>query len=139
MPLIQSTWRFFVGGPEVPLAISALQPAGNFEVSAGPALCAQLFPQVAAPPKMTGFGLWNEIGQAISFTLQTATAETGPQTLVFTGYQVHPPEGADPAQDLVWTLVGEFRHAFGGRPILLPDESARRFVFGWHAQITQVI
>lgn len=88
---------------------------------------------------MTGFGFWNEIGQAISFTLHTATPETGSQTLVFTGYQVRPPAGPDPGQDLVWTLVGEFRHAFALRRIELPDESARRFVFGWYAQITQVV
>jgi hypothetical protein len=141
MPLLTGNWRFFVGGPDVGLAITDLQPSGNFAVSAGLGLYAQLFPPVAMPPNMTGFGLWNEIGQAISFTLQCNTPEVGRQALVFTGCQVHPAGGADPAQDLVWTLVGEFRHALfpGQAMVLLPDESARRSVFGWYAQIIQVM
>jgi hypothetical protein len=64
----------------------------------------------------------------------------GQQAVVFTGYQVRPSGGADPAQDQVWTLIGEFRHAFGPTEgIVMPDESARRFIFGWYAQITQVM
>jgi len=121
-----------------------LQPAGNFAVTVvGPEFTAQLFPQIGAAGEavrtMIGWGFWNEISQAISFTLHLNTATVGQQALAFTGYQVHPPPGAGPGQDLVWTLVGEFRHAFGGPMISLADESARRFVFGWYAQITQIL
>ena len=118
-----------------------MQASGVFQVDAAPPFAAQLFPQLAGggpPPTMSGSGFWDETGQAILFSLQCSVA--GPrQTIVFTGYQVHPPTGADPAQDLVWTLVGEFRHGFGSQAVVISDESARRFIFGWYAQITQVV
>jgi hypothetical protein len=146
MPLLMGNWRFFVGGPEVPLTLSDLQASGRFKVSAPASLSGQLFPQL--PPQgqfaMGGEGFWNEIGQSVSFGLINTTAVNTPVMLVFTGHQVRPAGGGDPAQDQVWTLVGEFRHVLAVSPPLpsatpLPDESARRFIFGWYAQITQVI
>lgn len=97
---------------------------------------------------MNGLGFWDEIGQAVSFSVAGATPGGNlatSVTLVFAGHQVSPPVGADPAQDQVWTLVGEFRHALAAPPRLpspptpIPDESARRSIFGWYAQITQTL
>ena len=144
MPLLTGNWRLFVGGPEETLGITDLQPSGNFAASVGPALVLHLFPALggaAGPLGMSGRGFWNEVGQAIAFSLRFNMPPLGHQNLLFTGYQVQPPGGADPAQDVVWTLAGEFQHVSGiGAPqTVLPDESARRFVFGWYAQITQVI
>jgi hypothetical protein len=148
MPLLMGDWRFFVGvgGPEIPLTLSDLQASGHFKVSAPVSLYAQLFPQ--SPPQnrspLGGEGWWNEIGQSVSFGLINTSGVTAPVMLAFTGHQVPPPGGGDPAQDQVWTLVGEFRHVLavsGAIPAAtpLPHESARRFIFGWYAQITQVI
>jgi hypothetical protein len=142
MPLLIGTWRFFVGGPELQLAISDLQPNGRFGVEAS----TQLAVQVGSPNPflMLGEGFWDEIGQAVSFTLGGTTAGATPPTvtLMFSGHQVSPATTGDPAQDQVWTLVGEFRHALfaGGAPTpLIPGESARRTAFGWYAQITAPI
>jgi hypothetical protein len=92
---------------------------------------------------MSGEGFWDEIGQAVSFSLNGAAPGALPVTVVFTGHQVPPTAVADPARDQIWTLVGEFRHALIAQgplpPTPIPDESARRSVFGWYAQITQIV
>jgi len=146
MPLLMGAWRFFVGGPEIPLTLSDLQASGHFKVSAPVSLYGQLFPQFppANRPPMNGEGWWNEIGQSVSFGMVNTTGVPNPVMLAFTGHQVRPAGGGDPAQDQVWTLVGEFRHVLAVSPPLpsatpISDESARRFIFGWYAQITQVI
>jgi hypothetical protein len=152
MPLFMGNWRFFVGGPEAQLVLSELQPAGRFKVSAN------VSTQFAPPPNnqfgMSGEGFWDELGQTVSFTLNGApppppgggpAGPVLPTTLVFAGHQVAPfTVVADPAQDQLWTLVGEFRHALIALPPLasppaIPNESARRSVFGWYAQITQIV
>jgi hypothetical protein len=150
MPLLMGDWRLFVGGTQTSLVLRDLQASGRFKVSANQRLSTNLFPALPAGGSfpMDGEGFWNEVGQAISFSLTGTSAAVGnvPVTLQFTGYQVQPVfvAPADPAQDLIWTLVGEFRHALAvtpplPSPALLPNESARRFIFGWYAQITQVI
>jgi hypothetical protein len=153
MPLLMGDWRFFVGGPELQLVTSDLQPSGHFKVSS-PGLSMRFAPPPDNQFLMRGEGFWNDIGQAVSFTLSGAAPPPPPPgppgpppprlsvTLMFAGHQVSPTVAADPAQDQVWTLVGEFRHALIAGPppsIPIPDESARRSVFGWYAQITQII
>jgi hypothetical protein len=141
MPLLMGTWRLFVSGVNVEtrLTLSDMGPDGRFKVSS--TTLSSKFGQ-ANPFPMSGEGFWNEVGQAVSFSLTGGVAGTVPLTLVFAGHQV-PPAVADPAQDQVWTLVGECRHALVAVPPLqpqpVPDESARRSVFGWYAQITQIM
>jgi hypothetical protein len=146
MPLLMGNWRLFVGGlpPDVRLVMSDLQPGGRFKVSSPGALSSR-FVQGGMPFPMSGEGFWDEVGQAVSFTVggTPPPAPSVPVVVVFAGLQVAPTLVADPAEDQVWTLVGEFRHALTAvppqLPVAIPDESARRSVFGWYAQITQVI
>ena len=148
MPLLMGDWRFFVGvgGPEIRPTLSELQAAGRFKVPAPASLYGELLPQIPPQnrPAMIGDGWWNEIGQSISFGMVNTVGVPTPVMLSFSGYQVSPPGGGDPAQDQVWTLVGEFRHTLAASgplpaPPPITGESARRFIFGWYVQITQVI
>ena len=98
---------------------------------------------------LAGSGLWNELGQEITFTVGASTGGAG-VVLVFIGLQVQGPSSADPAQDVSWTLAGSFHHPLAlpslGAGVTqaipmppLPHESTRRTRFGWYAQIRQVL
>jgi hypothetical protein len=133
-------WRLFVGGPEVLLNLSNLQAGGRFNAASADVSLRLVNNQFF----MGGEGFWDEIGQTVSFSLNGRAPGQLPVTVIFTGHQVAPTAAGDPAQDQIWTLVGEFRHALVGQGAALPpapiqDESARRSVFGWYAQITQII
>lgn len=90
----------------MPLDIGPLQSTGQFTVSAATPLSAQLIPDLPTQSQfpMNGLGFWDEIGQAVSFSVAGATPGGNlatSVTLVLAGHQVSPPVGADPAQDQV--------------------------------------
>src|SRR5262245_37303023 len=148
MPLLIGTWRLFLDGVEAQLTLSNLEASGKFRASVSSSLVATFFPHLSPLEyfELAGEGFWNEIGQEISFTLGGLRIGLPPLVLVFGGRQVRPASGADPAQDRVWTVAGEWRAAHPSLQPVTPllasgpsDETARRFVFGWYAQIVQVL
>ncbi|HKY28027.1 MAG TPA: hypothetical protein VJM12_08785 [Pyrinomonadaceae bacterium] len=120
MPLPSGTWKMNVNGFLTDLQIQPTQ--------------GELFTATLADAGLTFRGFWNEASQSVSFGLPL-----GEQSVIlFEGYAFRTPITPEPGQDVVVTLAGVVRVNTGASFTFL-QASARRNVFGWFAQITELI
>ncbi len=130
MPLVTGTWTINANGAEGDLIIVALNPDGS----------------ISGTVFGTAFsGFWNETGQSIFFESMMPIVITADGLIVggvgraqFTGYlfstQPSPPVGSD----IKWTLCGHLSTpATNGLFVAQPN--SHRTVFGWFANVTQVV
>jgi len=118
MPLPSGTWKTNINGFFTDLQI---QTQG------------ELFTATLADAGLTFRGFWNEASQSVSFGLPV-----GEQNVVlFEGYAFRTPITPEPGQDVEVTLAGLVRVT--GTAFTFLQASARRNVFGWFAQITELI
>jgi hypothetical protein len=80
-------------------------------------------------------GFWNEASQTITFDVPTTSPEGKQAFTLFNGCLFRTPANPTPNQDVVATLTG---FAEVTTPIFLPANS-RRTVFGWFAQISEIL
>ena len=131
MPLPTGRWIININGREMELVIQQVVE-GVFS-----SILSQAEP--GAPPaelKQTGF--WDEVSQTITFGLTEPSGDM-PAVAVFKGYLLRSPENPAPGRDVVATLAGSVQVTLGAFPGLPLLSSSRRNVFGWFAQITEVI
>ncbi len=127
MPLPVGTWKANLNGTVFDLKIDGVDQQGVFPVN---------FLNVDTK------GFWNEAAQSMALGLVVIYAGGGaPIVAHFEACLFRSPPSAQVGQDVVATLAGTFRvsagnlaaGAFPGIP------SSRRDVFGWYAQITEVL
>jgi hypothetical protein len=124
MPLPTGTWKMNVNGKEL-----------DFTIQSG----GEVFNGFLLGESQTGF--WDEVSQTITFGFSKKTA--GPDGLaavaVFKGYLFKSPENPAPGRDVVATLAGSVQVNIGSFAAANLITSSRRNVFGWFAQITEVL
>ncbi len=126
MPLPTGTWKMNVNGKELDFTIQSVQ------VQEGQGV----FSAFLLAESLTGF--WDEVSQTITFGL-TKGQGPGGVAAVFKGYLFRSPENPAPGRDVVATLAGSVQvsiGAFAGANLIA---SSRRNVFGWFAQIAEVL
>lgn len=130
MPLPTGKWTVNLNGTEGELRIDMMNVDGSFTGS-------------LIATAITGF--WNEITQTISFELGmpeliVPIGAVQPQATRghFVGYLFSTPAAPVPGSDIKWTLTG-FVSFPPGQGIGLAQPTSRRDVFGWFAEITQIV
>ena len=121
MPLPIGTWKMNINGRELDLTIESAQEG--------------IFNLTLLGEAQTGF--WDEVSQTISFALTKQPASTN--VALFKGYLFRTPDNPAPGRDVVATLAGSVSlnpGSFAGANLIT---SSRRNVFGWFAQITEVV
>jgi len=109
---------------------------------------------IQVPPNQQGFfsghllsrecsGFWDEASQTITFTDQVfpggGGGVVGPLTIaLFKGHLFRSPPNPEPGRDVVATLAG-FVQVTEGAAFSPAVSTSRRNVFGWFAQITEVL
>jgi len=128
MPLSLGTWQANVNGSECSLMIDSLDQQMN------------TFSGRLGLVAVTGF--WNESAQIITFSFNQLPSSDGILNVaIFTGYLFRTPINPEPGRDVVATLAGfvqsDALRAYSGNnlPIIA---TARRNIFGWYAQITEI-
>lgn len=122
MALPAGIWKANVNGREADFAIQSVEE-GRFTAT----LLGKTFE-----------GFWDEVSQTItfSFTGVLRPPPEPPAIALFKGYLFRTPENPAPGRDVVATLSGSAQVT--GVAEALPG-TARRNVFGWFAQITEVV
>jgi hypothetical protein len=88
-------------------------------------------------------GVWDETSRTItlacpvSFAGLPVGAPPLPPQRVYKGFLFSTPRNPTPGQDVVWTLAGFVQFTDVGSAVNMGG-NARRTVFGWFAQITEV-
>ena len=127
MPLPVGTWKANVNGTEFDLKIGGVDQQGVFPVN---------FLNVDTK------GFWNEAAQSLALGLVVIYPGGGAAIVAnFEACLFRSPPNAQPGRDVVATLAGTFRVSAGNLPAgAFPGiPSSRRDVFGWFAQITEVL
>ena len=127
MPLPVGTWKANVNGTVIDLKISGVDPQGLFPVN--------LLNDTQ--------GFWNEIDHSCRSGLSSISGGAVGQGVVaiFEGCLFRSPTNPQAGQDVTATLAGTVRVAAGATAIgaFPATPSSRRSVFGWYAQITEVV
>ncbi len=84
-------------------------------------------------------GFWDEVSQTITFGLTKGQQDEVSAAAVFKGYLFRSPENPAPGRDVVATLAGSVQVSIGSFAGASLITSSRRNVFGWFAQITEVL
>jgi hypothetical protein len=124
MPLPIGRWKANVNGVESDLVIDPPNGQG-------------LFLGTLFDTPMRGF--WDEFSQTITFSVVISFEGAFPTVALFKGYLFRSPPNPEPGRDVLATLTGFVQvnvGAVGVSPIL---GTARRNVFGWLAQLTEVM
>ena len=122
MPLPTGTWKMNVNGKELDFTIQSVQEG--------------VFSAFLLGQSHTGF--WDEVSQTITFGL-TKGQGPGSAAAVFKGYLFRSPENPAPGRDVVATLAGSVQVSIGAFAGVNLIASSRRNVFGWFAQIAEVL
>ncbi len=132
MPLFTGTWKINVNGTEGSFVINSIGIDGTVS---GTVLLI----------RFTGF--WNESSQTIFFESITPISGVGPfgaeiqggdSRAQFIGYLFPTPPNTSAGSDILWTLCGHVTAPVtGGISAVQPN--SHRVIFGWFAQVTQVI
>ena len=124
MPLPLGTWKVNVDGQEGTLTIQSSDPL-------------RILLDILGKNAINGF--WNEISQTITFGFSQGEFEENRVSGLFKGHLVRTPPFPGPGQDIVATLTGSLDLI--GSVSFLPTVTvtSRRNVFGWFAQITEVV
>jgi hypothetical protein len=121
MPLPTGIWKMNINGKEVDFVIQSVQDG--------------TFTSILLGQNQSGF--WDEVSQTITFGF---TKEIPlPPVAVFKGYLFRSPENPAPGRDVVATLAGSVQVSIGAFAAVNLISSSRRNVFGWFAQITEVV
>jgi hypothetical protein len=85
-------------------------------------------------------GFWDETTQAITFPLTVVFEGATPVIALFKGYMFRTPQNPEPGRDVLATLTGHFDLTPSSAAVLpfVATGTARRNIFGWYAQITEV-
>jgi hypothetical protein len=127
MPLPTGTWKATVNGAECDFIVEAPNAQGVFQ--------GKMF---ETPVR----GFWDETSQKITFTVTVFFGPGFPTIAFFTGYLFRTPPNAPPGRDVLATVTGSVQANVGDAapgatfPAL---GTARRNVYGWFAQITEVL
>ena len=91
------------------------------------------------PRELSFTGLWDESSRTISFSgpIPPNPGDPMPPQQFYKGFLFSTPRNPAPGQDVLWTLTGFVQAADPGTAYLMGG-NARRNVFGWFAQITEV-
>jgi hypothetical protein len=120
MSLPLGTWKMNINGEETDFQISLADGSG-------------LFNATIVNLQRTVSGFWDEASQTVTFGLAIGQENV----IMFKGYLFRTPPNPEPGRDIMATLVGVAQvNAMATR--FLPA-NARRNVFGWFAQITEVV
>ena len=128
MPLPAGTWKANLNGTLVDLAIGGVNPQG-------------LVPVALLNVDTQAF--WNEVAQSLSIGLVVnfgGGVGVG-VVAIFEAYLFRSPSNPQAGQDVTATLAGTFRVAGGtvGAGAFPAIPTSRRDVFGWYAQLTEVL
>ena len=123
MPLPTGTWKMNVNGKELDFTIQSVQEG--------------VFSAFLLGQSHTGF--WDEVSQTITFGLTKGQQDEVSAAAVFKGYLFRSPENPAPGRDVVATLAGSVQVSIGSFAGANLITSSRRNVFGWFAQITEVL
>ena len=116
MPLLTGNWSITINGHESTLSITSISGDGRVDGLLGGA----------------GFsGFWNEAAQMIVMQI----SGSGP---ILTGYLFTVPAVPPPGGDVKWNLCGYVTVAPDASNAFV-NPNSRRMIFGWRAEITQVI
>jgi hypothetical protein len=125
MPLPIGVWKANINGHETDMAIESLNPQGIFG--------GKLY---GAPVE----GFWDEHSQSISFALFVFSSATDRTMAFFRGYLMRTPPNPEPGRDVVATLTGTIEMTEGNAGVgPFAGATARRHVFGWFAQLTEIL
>ena len=122
MPLPTGTWKMNLNGKELNFIIGSIQEG---------IISAMLLDQ-----SQTGF--WDEVSQTITFGFSIGQGGLA-SVAVFKGYLFRSPENPAPGRDVIATLAGSVQVSIGPFATANLIPSSRRNVFGWFAQITEVL
>ena len=122
MPLPTGIWKMNINGIELDFTIQSVQEGG--------------FSAVLLEESRTGF--WDEVSQTITFGLSKGQGGLD-VVAVFKGYLFRSPVIPAPGRDVVATLAGSVQVSSGSFAAANLMTSSRRNVFGWFAQITEVL
>jgi len=125
MSLPTGTWKANVNGTESDLIIEAPNQQG-------------VFIGTFFGTDIRGF--WEESSQTITFSV-TVLLNAPPTIALFKGYLFRTPPNPEPGRDVLATLTGFVQANVGGAgPGGFPTlGTSRRNIFGWLAQITEVL
>jgi len=126
MSLPTGAWKANVNGTESELILHAPNEKGVFT---GSFLGADLK------------GFWEESSQTITFSVTVFFGPGSPTIALFKGHLFRTPANPDPGRDVVATLTGVVQMNVGDAgPGTFPAlGTSRRNVFGWLAQINEVL
>ena len=132
MSLKIGVWKMNQNGVEATLNINVLDPETGVVSLASPVFAQQPGAGQAA------LGLWDETSRTISFWGPLTVEHGAPRSPRFyKGFLFSTPATPTPGQDVVWTLAG-FVQVLDLGAAQEMGGNARRNVFGWFAQITEV-
>ena len=123
MSLQSGEWKINDNGVESTLTIGSVNPK-NGEVTG----------QIATVGNFVG--VWDETSRAFTFAVPIGGAGVLVQRF-YKGFLFSTPRNPDPGQDVVWTLAG-FVQVIDLPAAIENRGNARRTIFGWFAQITEV-
>lgn len=84
-------------------------------------------------------GFWDETTQTITFPLTVIFEGATPVIALFKGHMFRTPQDPEPGRDVLATLTGQFDVTPSSAALpFVATGTARRNVFGWYAQITEV-
>ena len=83
-------------------------------------------------------GMWDEASQTIMFIAHTGGSSDTPRVAFFKGYLFRSPLNPEPGRDVTVSLTG-FVQVDDGPFLPGATGTARRNVFGWLAQISEVV
>ena len=131
MPLPPGTWKANINGIETSVSIGAPNQQGMFT--------GQL--SVGQPNEVPIRGFWDETSQTLTFSVTVAFENAYPYVAVFKAWLFRTPPNPPPGQDVLAMLTGFVQTTVGNTasstfPVL---PTARRNVFGWFAQMTEVL
>lgn len=122
MPLPTGTWKMNINGKELDFTIQSVQEG--------------ILSAFILGESHTGF--WDEVSQTITFGFSKGQGGSA-AVAVFKGYLFRSPENPAPGRDVVATLAGSVQVSIGSFAEANLITSSRRNVFGWFAQITEVL
>lgn len=126
MSLKLGTWKLNANGFETTLDINSVNESGAVQGTMG---------SWTGGAPLNFIGIWDDTERSISFF--PSLPAPSPASVHYRGFLLSTPTEPQPGQDVLWTLTGFFDVADPTAPGIY-QANARRHIFGWFAQITEV-
>jgi len=84
-------------------------------------------------------GSWNETAQSVSFVSLDRSHPPDTFRGFYAGYLFSTPRDAQPGRDILWTLCGTLHATPQWYSSVFRNAHPLRNVFGWYAQISQIL